>query len=175
MATAPRSGLAGLLMSWVGGLAPASPPGLPMTREAAQRLAQSFVRPEGPLQSPGLNEQGFGGIVMGGAQLYFEWHEDTQALECSALVYKFHEPPKPGVIEGFQAEEKEGTDSGGGTVSYQPENRGLYLSRTYTQVPDERAFGKDMKKLMKASLIWGREVLDRVASRVFHPEELEKR
>jgi hypothetical protein len=161
-------------MSWVAGLAPASAAGSPMTREAAQRLVQTFVRPEGPLQSQGLNQEGFGGIVLGGAQLYFEWHEDTKALECSALVYKFHEPPKPGVIETFQAEEKEGTDTGGGTVAYEPENRGLYLSRTYMQVPDERAFAKDMKKLMKASLTWSREVLDRVASRVFHPEELEQ-
>src|SRR4051812_48301475 len=152
MATAPRSGLAGLLMSWVGGLAPASPAGAPMTREGAQRLVQSFVRPTGSLQSPGLNQEGFGGLVMGGAQLYFEWHEDTKALECSALVYKFHEPPKPGVLETFQAEEKEGTDTGGGTVTYEPENRGLYLSRTYTQVADERAFAKDMKRLMRASL-----------------------
>ncbi len=175
MATAPRSGLAGLLMSWVAGLAPASAAGAPMTREGAQRLVQSFVRAQGAFQSPGLNAEGFGGLSAGGAQLYFEWHEDTQALECSALVYKFHEPPKPGVIEGFQAEEREGTDAGGGTVDYEPENRGLYLSRTYTQVPDERAFAKDMKRLMKASLLWGREVLDRVASRVFHPEELEKR
>ncbi|WP_224249180.1 hypothetical protein [Hyalangium gracile] len=145
-----------------------------MTREGAKRLVQSFVRPHGSLQSEGLNEEGFGGLIMGGAQLYFEWHEDTQALECSALVYKFHDPPKPGVLETFQAEEKEGTDTGGGTVTYETENRGLYLSRTYTQVPDERAFGKDMKKLMKASLRWSDEVLDRVASRVFHPEELEQ-
>jgi hypothetical protein len=162
-------------MSWVAGLAPASPPSSPMTREGAQRVVQSFVRAQGAVLSPGLNPQGFGGLAMGGAQLYFEWHEDAQALECSALVYRFHEPPKPGVIEGFQAEEKEGTDTGGGTVDYEPENRGLYLSRTYTHVPDERVFAKDMKRLMKASLKWGDEVLDRVASRVFHPEELEKR
>jgi hypothetical protein len=156
------------------GLAPAAAEGAPMTREAAQRLVQIFVRPEANPQSPGLNAEGFGGLVVGGAQIYFEWHEDTKALECSALVYKFHEPPKPGVIETFQAEEKEGTDTGGGTVDYEPENRGLYLSRTYTQVPDERTFSKDMKKLMKASLRWSREVVDRVASRVFHPEELNK-
>ena len=162
-------------MSWVAGLAPASPAGAPMTREGAQRLVQSFVRPHGSLQSEGLNQEGFGGLIMGGAQLYFEWHEDKQALECSALVYKFHDPPKPGVLETFQAEEKEGTDTGGGTVVYEPENRGLYLSRTYTQVPDERTFAKDLKRLMKVSLTWGHEVLDRVASRVFHPEELEQK
>ena len=114
MATAPRSGLAGLLRSWVSVLAPAAPENTPLTRESAQRLVQGYLG-------------------------------------------------------------EEGTDSGGGTVDYEPENRSLFLSRTYTQVPDERAFGKDLKKLMKASLVWGREVLDRVASRVFHPEELEKR
>jgi hypothetical protein len=146
-----------------------------MTREGAQRLVQTFVRPHGPLQSAGLNQEGFGGLRMGGADLYFEWHEDTQALEASALVYKFHDPPKPGVLETFQKEEQEGTDTGGGTVTYEPENRGLYLSRTYKEVPDERTFGKDMKRLMKASLVWSQEVLDRVASRVFHPEELEQK
>jgi len=146
-----------------------------MTREGAQRLVQIFVRPHGSLQSEGLNQEGFGGLIMDGAQLYFEWHEDTQALECSALVYKFHDPPRPGVFETFQKEEQEGTDTGGGTVTYELENRGLYLSRTYKEVPDERTFAKDMKRLMKASLVWSDEVLDRVASRVFHPEELEQK
>ena len=146
-----------------------------MTRESAQRLVQTFVRPEANPQSPGLNPEGFGGLVMDGAQLYFEWHEDTQALECSALVYKFHEPPKPGVLDGFRAEEKEGTDTGGGTVDYEPENRGLFLSRHYSQMPPGNEFARDMKRLMKASNVWGDEVLDRVASRVFHPEELQQK
>ncbi|ADO71505.1 hypothetical protein [Stigmatella aurantiaca] len=175
MATAPRSGLAGLLKSWVAGLGPAAPAGIPLTRETAQRLVQSFIHSEGAPISPGLNAQGFGGLAAGGAQLYFEWHEETQALECSALVYRFREPPKPGVIAGFQAEEQEGTDTGGGTVDYEPENRGLYLTRTYAQVPEERTFAKEMRRLMKTSRKWNTEVLDRVASRVFHPEELEKR
>jgi hypothetical protein len=37
----------------------------------------------------------------------------------------------------------------------------------YTQAPPQTAFIEDMKRLMKASLVWGDEVLDRVASRVF--------
>src|SRR5687767_6972639 len=115
MATAPRTGLAGLLMSWVAGLGPSAPAGVAMTREAAQRLVQGLLAAEGTPPSPGINPQGFGGLSAGGASLYFEWHEDTKALECSALVYRFREPPKPGVIEGFQAEEREGTDTGGGT------------------------------------------------------------
>ena len=61
-----------------------------------------------------------------------------------------------------------GTDTGGGTVDYEPENKSLFLSRTYTQAPPQTAFIEDMKRLMKASLVWGDEVLDRVASGVFH-------
>jgi hypothetical protein len=172
MATAPRSGLAGLLRSWVSVLAPAAPENTPLTRESARRLVQGFLGEEGTPPSPGINAQGFGGLDTGGRSLYFEWNEAAQALECSALVYRFREPPKPGVIDGFRAEEREGTDAGGGTVSYEPENRGLFLRRAYTRMPTERAFAKDMRRLMKASQKWGDEVLDRVASHVFHPEEL---
>ncbi|WP_164010818.1 hypothetical protein [Pyxidicoccus trucidator] len=175
MATAPRSGLAGLLRSWVSVLAPAAPENTPLTRESAQRLVQGYLGEEGTAPSQGINPQGFGGISAGGASLYFEWNEEAGALECSALVYRFREVPKPGVIDGFRAEEREGVDTGGGSVDYEPENRGLFLSRLYTRMPTERAFAKDMRRLMKASIKWGDEVLDRVASRVFHPEELEAR
>jgi hypothetical protein len=146
-----------------------------MTREAAEELTRWYSRSNGAVLSPGLNPQGFGGISVGGAQLYFEYHEAERALECSALVYRFNDPPKPGVLEGFQAAAREGTDTGGGEVDYERENRGLYLSRTYGRVPEGKAFARDMQRLMKASLVWGDEVLDRVASRVFHPEELEEK
>jgi hypothetical protein len=174
MATALGSGLAGLLRSWVSVLAPAAPENTPLTRESARRLVQGFLGEEGTPPSAGINEKGFGGMSAGGASVYFEWHEESQTLECSALVYRFREPPKPGVIDGFHAEERGGTDAGGGTVDYEPENRGLFLSRTYKLMPTERAFAKDMRRLMKTSLNWGDEVLDRVASRVFHPEELQE-
>jgi hypothetical protein len=162
------------LRSWVSVLAPAAPENTPLTRESARRLVQGFLGEEGTPPSAGINEKGFGGMSAGGASVYFEWHEESQTLECSALVYRFHEPPKPGVLDGFKAEQKEGTDSGGGTVDYEPENRGLFLSRDYTTVPSGADFAKDMKRLMKASAVWGDEVLDRVASRVFHPEELQE-
>ncbi len=146
-----------------------------MTRESAQALTQWYARSQGIPLSPGLNERGFGGLTSGTAQLYFEYHEASQALECSALVYRFREVPKPGVVAGFEQEAREGTDTGGGTVDYEPENRGLFLSRTYTQMPPGHDFARDMQRLMKASAVWGEEVLDRVASRVFHPEELEQK
>lgn len=138
-----------------------------MTRDDAQRLVLSFYRSVGQTQSPGLNPQGFGGVAIGDAQLYFEFRSTEGALECSALVYKFRDAPKPGVLEGFKAEEKAGTDTGGGAVDYEPENKSFFLSRTYSAPPAEPAFAEDMKRLMKASLVWSGEVMDRVASRVF--------
>ncbi len=138
-----------------------------MTRDEAQQLARAVLAAAGQPESVGLNPQGFGGVAVDNAQLYFEWHEDKQELECSALVYKFRDNPKPGVIEGFEAEQKAGTDTGGGTVDFEPENKSLFLSRFYTQAPPQPVFVDDMKRLMKASLVWGGEVMDRVASRVF--------
>ncbi len=146
--------------------------GEPMTREEARRLVRAFLGGQG-INSPGLNENNLGGAMVGEAQIYFEYQPRQQALKCSALIYKFHDKPKPGVLEGFKQEEQAKTaDTGGGTVDYEPENKGLYLSRTYTKTVPEAAFRKDMRRLMKASVVWGDEVLDRVASKVFHPEEL---
>ncbi|HEX8819504.1 MAG TPA: hypothetical protein VF794_06230 [Archangium sp.] len=137
-----------------------------MTRDEAQRLLQTFMQSVGQ-PSEGLNPQGFGGAVLGEAQLYFEYHSDKQALETSALIYKFRDAPKPGVIEGFRDEEKAGTNTGGGAVDYEPENKSLFLSRTYSTLPADAAFREDMQRLTQASLVWADEVMDRVASRVF--------
>jgi hypothetical protein len=138
-----------------------------MIRDEAQRLAQAFLAATENPNSPGLNPQGFGGVAVEGAQLYFEWHDKEQALECSALIHKFRDSPKPGVLEGFQEEEKSGTDTGGGTVDYESENKSLFLTRMYTQSIPQTAFIEDMKRLMRASLMWSDVVLDRVASKVF--------
>ena len=138
-----------------------------MTRDEAQQLARAVLAAAGQPESVGLNPQGFGGVSVDNAQLYFEWHDEQQSLECSALIHKFRDNPKPGVLEGFQAEQKAGTDTGGGDVDFEPENKSLFLSRTYTQAPPPPIFVAEMKQLMKASLIWSGEVMDRVASKVF--------
>lgn len=137
-----------------------------MTRDEAQQLVQEYMKTLGQ-QSPGLNENGYGGVAVGNAQLYFEYDSFVMALETSALIYKFNDEPKPGIIEGFEAEEKAGTDTGGGAVDFEPENKSLFLSRQYNTVPSTASFEADMKRLMAASLKWGDEVLNRVASRVF--------
>lgn len=138
----------------------------PMTRDDAQRLVQSFMRSQGENLSPGLNPQGFGGAAIGEAQLYFEFVPDAGELKCSGLIYRFRDAPRPGVLDGFRAEEKAGTDTGGGTVDFEQESKSLFLSRTYTAAPPDTAFVADMTRLMKASVAWGHDVFERVAARV---------
>lgn len=136
-----------------------------MTRDDAQRLVQAYMKSLNH-QSEGLNPQGFGGVVVGDAQLYFEYSTAEGSLEASALIYKFRDAPKPGILEGFQDEAKT-TDTGGGKVDYELENNSLFLSRTYVMAPAESMFVDDMWRLTQASRVWGKDVLERVASRVF--------
>ncbi|MBU8900216.1 hypothetical protein KRR26_31880 [Corallococcus sp. M34] len=141
--------------------------GGPLTRESARALVRWYLQGKGATSTEGLDAEGRGGAMLSEAQLYFEHLEAKQALECSALIYRFREEPKPGVVDGFRAEATEGTDAGGGEVAYEADSRCLYLRHTYTQVPTGAEFSRDMDRLMKASLVWGRDVLDRVAHRVF--------
>jgi hypothetical protein len=137
-----------------------------MTIDEAQRLVQAFIRTQGEQLSPGLNPQGFGGLAKGEAQLYFEFIPTSGELKCSALIYRFRDAPRPGVLDGFRDEQKAGTDTGGGDVDFEPESKSLFLSRRYASVPEDKAFLDGMNRLMAASLDWGGDVFERVASRV---------
>jgi len=138
-----------------------------MTRDEATQLVQSYLKAIGVPLSPGLNAKGLGGAAVGEAQLYFE-HTDTDGvLKCSALIYRFRDAPRPGVLDGFRDEQKAGTDTGGGTVDFEPESKSLFLSRSYTTPPLDIVFASEMSKLNQASLAWGGDVFERVASKVF--------
>ena len=138
-----------------------------ITRDEAISMLQAYYKSFG-LDSPGLNENNLGGATTGEYQIYFEYQPAKHALKCSALVYKFHDEPKPGVLETVKGEEDVKTEeTGGGTLEYEPENKGLYLSRTYTARVSDEAFAQDLEKLMKASVVYGDQVLERIASKVF--------
>jgi len=130
-------------------------------------MIQGYFKSHG-LDSRGLNENNLGGAAVGEYQIYFEYQPAQPALKCSALVHKFHDEPKPGVIEAFQAEEQaKAADTGGGWLEYEPANKGLYLSRTYTDGVSDEEFARDLGQLLKASEVYSDQVLDRVASKVF--------
>lgn len=102
------------------------------------------------------------GVMLGPAALYFEYEAGRGALSCGALVYRFRTAPRPGVLEDFL---EANSGAGGGTLVYREETRALLLSRTYTEPLDGEEFALDMKTLAAASVGWGAELLERVASR----------
>lgn len=144
-----------------------------MTRQDAQRLVQNFARSQGLNAS--LNARGLAGLASRDGELYFEFDEKEQALVCSALVYRFHGAPKPAVLDAFQAEAASGADTGGGTVEFEPQSKGVFLSKRYPIIPQAELLERDLRRLLEASQVWSDEVLPRVAQRVFHPEDVQKR
>lgn len=138
-----------------------------MTRDEALRLARSYSEAQGIKNSPGLNDKNLGGVESGGQTLYYEYQPDGKRLECGALIYRFNKPPRDKVLEGFKAEEAAGTDTGGGSLHYEPQNHGLFLRRIYHSAVPAAQFNKDMDRLRKAAAIWADQVLDRVATKAF--------
>ena len=131
-----------------------------MTREEAEKLLRALLG--AGAAAPHFGEGDVTGLMLGPAALYFEYDRARGALTCGALVYRFRSAPRPGVLEDFL---KENGGAGGGELVYREETRALLLSRTYPAAIHAEVFAEDMKRLAAASLGWGAEVLERVASR----------
>jgi hypothetical protein len=141
-----------------------------MTRQEAERLVRALLEAHGARGggSPLFGESEVAGVMLGAAELFFEYDPQRSALHCGALVYRFRGEPRPGVLEGFFEEEREGGgfDTGGGALVYREETRSLLLGRDYSEPVPGDEFARDMKRLAEASLVWAGEVMERVASRV---------
>ena len=131
-----------------------------MTREEAESLLRALVGADA--SAPHFGKGDVAGVMLGPAALYFEYDAGRGSLTCGALVYRFRNAPRPGVLEDFL---EENTGAGGGLLVYREETRALLLSRTYTEPVADEVFAEDMRSLAAASLGWGAEVLERVASR----------
>ena len=131
-----------------------------MTRQEADSMLRALVGADDG--APRLGGGDVAGVMLGPAALYFEYDARGGSLACGALVYRFRERPRPGVLEDL-LEENQG--AGGGRLVYREGARALLLSRTYLETIPAGEFAEDMKRLAAASLGWGAEVLERVASR----------
>ena len=131
-----------------------------MTREEAEKMMGALVGADSV--APHFGEGDVAGVMLGPAALYFEYDAGRGTLSCGALVYRFRDAPRPEVLEDFL---KETRGAGGGALVYREETRALLLSRTYSGAVPPEEFAEDMKRLAAASLGWGSELLDRVASR----------
>ena len=138
-----------------------------MTRAEAERLLRSLTDAHGVSAGRLFDGKDVAGLMLGEAELYFQYDEGRRALWCGALVYRFRAEPKPGVLEAFFEEERDvdGTDSGGGALEYRGDTRSLLLARTYESAPEPEEFVEDVKSLAEASLVWARDAVPRVASR----------
>ena len=137
-----------------------------MSGEEARRMVQALAK-HYDAKGPGLNEKGYGGVMMGKAQVFFELREKEGELEALGHIFTFRKEPKPEVLAAFGAEAKAGAPTGGGVYKYTPENMGLFLSRTYRQAPDEATFLAQMKELAEASLFWRDQVFPRAMDKAF--------
>jgi hypothetical protein len=129
-----------------------------MTRPEAVRLVKALFATL-KTDSPGLNEQGFGGVMLPDADLYFEHQIPANRLVCYGKIFEFRKDAKPEVLDALQAEGR--NLPSGLRVEYVAETRRVFLARTYEGVVDEKVFVDQMLELAKTTAIWSREVLSR--------------
>jgi len=129
-----------------------------MTRSDAVRLVKALFATL-QTESPGLNEQGFGGIMLPDADLYFEHQTPGDCLVCYGRIFEFRKDAAPAVLDALQAEGR--SLPPGLRVEYVSETRRLFLVRTYTDVVEEKVFVEQMLELAKATATWSNEVLSR--------------
>ncbi|HEX5709167.1 MAG TPA: hypothetical protein VFX96_17830 [Pyrinomonadaceae bacterium] len=137
-----------------------------MTRDDAARMVRTLLDAHGAGRAAEVFEGGdVFGVMLGRAELFFEYDEDGGVLNCAALVYRFRREPRAGVLQRFFAEEAGGAaDASGGSLEYRHDTRALLLNRFYREPVPASEFAADVKRLAEASLIWADEILERVAS-----------
>jgi hypothetical protein len=129
-----------------------------MTRADAIRLVKALFAAL-QTESPGLNEQGFGGVMLPDADLYFEHQTPGDCLVCYGRIFEFRKDAAPAVLDALQAEGR--SLPPGLRVEYVSETRRLFLTRTYDEVVDENVFVEQMLELAKTTATWSNEVLSR--------------
>lgn len=128
-----------------------------MKLDEARRLVQSYAASKALRGS--LNMRGFGALI-DVANLAFEYRRDLHALKCSALIYRFHGPPKEGVLEAIRAHAASSPQvPGDGLVlEFEPENDGLFISLVCAD-SCPHAFGAQMERLVAQARYWTSEGL----------------
>jgi hypothetical protein len=138
-----------------------------MTRDEAERLLGSLFDAYGVSAGRVFDGKDVAGVMLGEAELFFQYDEGPRRLWCGALVYRFRAEPRPVVLEALFEEEDTagGADLGGGALEYRDETRSLLLVRTYEAAPAPEEFVEGVRSLAEASLVWARETVSRVVSR----------
>ena len=149
-----------------------------MEFDDAKTMVQGFLETYGVVDSPGLNDSGFGGAQIGRYEVYFEyggalkatsvlsWRAGaqpgpTRALKAYARIYTFMKEPSDRLMEELKRVAKEETvPLGGGALEYMKENKGLFLSRQYEAEAPKARFQEEIEDLLSASEVWTERALE---------------
>ena len=123
-----------------------------MTEDEATRTLETFLAAHAVRGELDFGRQQIGGVMLGAAELFFEYAAERGELWCGALVYRFRRDPRPSVLGAFAREEQR-SDTGGGRLEYRAGSRALLLSRAYAEVASDADFARDMRRLADASLV----------------------
>lgn len=106
------------------------------------------------IKDGGLSDDGFAAISIAALPIYFEYSASTQKLTCSALVYRFDEPPKQAILDKLYAFDERTPRNVHGRLEYRPLNRALLVARSYTSTPAPAELFEDIKNLAILGSNW---------------------
>lgn len=124
-----------------------------MTFEEARRVVNGCLKAFN-LNDAALSDDGFAAMSIAALPIYFEYSAAKQELTCSALVYRFDEPPQQSVLDKLYAFDARTPRNVDGQLQYRPVNKALLVSRTYSEIPEGLAFFEDIKRLAILGSNW---------------------
>ena len=135
-----------------------------MTREEAKQQLEAFFRKLG-ITASFFEDKNFAKATIGEALVGFEFVEADGVLNAQALIYRFRNNPNPLLIEALFAEANS-SDTGGGKISFSPDDLSLYLEKTFSRKLPDAEFYEQVNQIARASLIWSSRTLPQIAESV---------
>ncbi len=135
-----------------------------MTREEVKKQLEAFFQKLG-ITASFFEDKNFAKATIGEALIGFEFVENESVLKAQALIYRFRNSPNPLVIEALFAEQQN-TDTGGGTLRFDPEDFSLYLEKVFNEKISAEKFYEQLNHLAQSSLLWSSQILPQIAQTI---------
>lgn len=140
-----------------------------MKKEEALKLIRAFFETY-EMPASAIDESNtYFQMMIGTSIVAFNYREEMGELTASSLIYQFHLPAQSKILQAIEAEAARENRA---EIKYDAETKNLYSAKVYDEPIDESIFVKDVEAIIKAASEWSTEILDQIASEVFHPEEL---
>ncbi len=147
----------------------------PINRKEADALVDIYGRHRGTNNAK-LNELNLILFLWEGGQIYMEYLPGEQRLVCGAKIHRFHREIHLNYVDALRAEADSGRDTGGGELVLDPVSKGIFLRRSWNEVPDDQElFCKEVDRLAVAGLVWMEQVYGEVVFPIIARERELKR